>query len=71
MVNVPDKEFKGTESLTMHPFTMIEEQELPHSVSSDWVFERVKNLCNVVGLSCKDQMMALYIVIEASRYQNI
>ena len=66
IVNVLDKEFKGTESLTMHPSIMIEEQELPHSVSSNWVFERVNNLCNVVGLSCEDQMMALYFVIEAS-----
>jgi hypothetical protein len=35
MVNVPDKEFKGTGSLTIHSIAMIEEQEVPHSVSSD------------------------------------
>jgi hypothetical protein len=40
---------------------VVEEQGVPHSMSSDWVVERVKNFCHVVGLSCEgfeDQMLA-------------
>lgn len=39
---------------------------------SDWVFDRVKNFCHVVGLSCEgfeDQMLALFTTIKANRYQ--
>jgi hypothetical protein len=30
---------------------VVEEQGVPNSMSSDWVVERVKNFCHVVGLS--------------------
>jgi hypothetical protein len=30
----------------------------------------VKNLCNVVGLSYEEQMLALFIAIEANRKEN-
>jgi hypothetical protein len=68
---MPDKEVKENETLVVNP--RIEEQEVPQSMSSDCVFERVNNFCHVVWLSCEgfeDQMLALFYVTEASRLQN-
>lgn len=64
---------KRVETLVVNPIAVIEEHEVPQSVPSDWVFERVKSFCHAVGLSCegfKDQMLALFSAIEASRHQN-
>lgn len=73
VVAMPDKEVKENETLVVNPIAVIEEHEVPQSVPSDWVFERVKSFCYAVGLSCegfKDQMLALFSAIEASRHQN-
>lgn len=73
VVAMPDKEVKENETLVVNPIAVIEEHEVPQSVPSDWVFERVKSFCHAVGLSCegfKDQMLALFSAIEASRHQN-
>lgn len=38
-------------------------------MSLDWVVERVKHFCHVVGLSCEgseNKLMPMFIVIEAS-----
>jgi hypothetical protein len=51
----------------------MDEQELPELISLDWVFQRVKSSCHVVGLSCEgfeEQMMVLFTEIETSRNQN-
>lgn len=49
----PGEEVKGSELLIVHPLAVVEEQGVPHPMSSDWVFERVRNFCRVVGLSCE------------------
>lgn len=38
-------------TLEVHPVAVLDGQELPEIVSCAWVIERVKNFCNVVGLS--------------------
>lgn len=45
------EELKESEPLVVHPLAVIEEHELPESMSSDWVVQRVKNFCHMVGLS--------------------
>lgn len=74
VVTYPGEEVKGREPLDVHPLAVVEELGVPYSVSLDWVVERVKNLCHVVGLSCEgfeDQLLALFIAIEASRHQTV
>lgn len=73
VVKMFDKEVKENEPLVLNPIAVIEELEMPSSVSSDWVFESVKNFCHVVGLSCegfKDQILSLFSAIEASRHKK-
>lgn len=73
IVAVPDKEGKENETLVVNPIAVIGEQEVPQLVSLDWVFERVKTFCHVVGLSCEgfeDQMLAPFYAIEASRHHS-
>jgi hypothetical protein len=68
-----DKEVKENETLILKPIAMIGEQEMPLLVSSNWVFERVKTFCHVVGTSCDNfdnQMLALFSTIEVSRHQT-
>jgi hypothetical protein len=53
---------------------VVEEQGVLHLVSTNWVVERAKNFCHVVGLSCdgiEDQMLALFSGIEASRHRTL
>lgn len=69
-MNVVGEELEGSEPLSVHPLAMGAEQGAPNLVSSNWVVQRVKNLCHLVGLSCdgfEDQMLALFSAIEASR----
>lgn len=73
MVTCLDEEGIGREPLNIYPLIVVEEQGVNYSVSSDWVVERVKIFCHMVGLSCEgfeEQMMALFSAIEASRNQN-
>lgn len=73
VVPYPGEELKESEPLVVHPLAIIQEHGLPESMSSDWVVQRVKNLCHMVGLSCEgfeDQMIVLFNVIDASRYQK-
>jgi hypothetical protein len=51
-VNVVGEELEGSEPLSVHPLDMGAEQGVPNLVSSNWVAQRVKNLCHLVGLSC-------------------
>lgn len=43
------EELKINESLFVNPIAVFDAQELPGSISSDWVFRRVKNFCHVTG----------------------
>lgn len=52
MVNVVEEEFEGSEPLLVHSLVVGAKQGVPNLVSSNWVVERVKNLCHVAGLSC-------------------
>jgi len=40
--------------LVVHPLAVFEYHGLPESVSSNWVVQRVKNFCKVVGLSSRN-----------------
>jgi hypothetical protein len=67
------EELKRIETLVVNPIAVMDELELPESKFSDWVFQRVKFFCHVVGLSCEgfeELMMTLCTGIEASRNQN-
>lgn len=64
---------KEIEPLVVQPRAVLEYHGLPESISSNWVVQRVKNFCKVVGLSCEgfeDKLMALFSAIEASRNHN-
>jgi hypothetical protein len=52
---------------------VLEEQFGANPVPTEWVVERVKDLCHVVGLSCaryEDKLMALLNAIDANRYHS-
>jgi hypothetical protein len=51
-VNVVGEELEGSEPLSVHLLAMGAEHGVPNLVSSNWVAQRVKNLCHLVGLSC-------------------
>lgn len=53
VVKMFDKEVEENEPLVLNPIAVIEELEVPHSVPPDWVFESVKNFCQVVGWPCE------------------
>lgn len=56
------------ETLVANPIVVIGEQEIPQSVSSYWVFERVKTFCHAGGMLCEgfeDQMLAIFSMIGA------
>lgn len=70
MVPYKGDEVMEIESLDVNPVAVIEGQELPETVSCDWVVARVKNFCHVVGSlheGFEEQMLALFIAIEANR----
>ncbi len=57
----------------IHSLAVLGEQLGDNSVSTEWVVERVKGFCHVVGLSCagfEDKLMALFNNVEAHRYSN-
>jgi hypothetical protein len=59
--------------LDIHSLAVLGEQLGDNSVSTEWVVERVKGLCHVVGLSCvgfEDKLLALFSDIEAHHYSN-
>jgi hypothetical protein len=67
------KAIRGSGMMDIQPLMMLEEQLGDDSVSTEWVVERVKNFCKVVGLSCsgfEDKLMELFKDIEAQRYSN-
>ncbi len=52
---------------------VLDEQLGDDPMSTEWVVERVKGFCKVVGLSCpgfEDKFMELFNDIEAHRYSN-
>lgn len=53
VMNVPGNEVKESEPITFHVLVVVEEQGIPHSVSLDWVVERMKNFCHVMVLRIK------------------
>jgi len=57
------KAIRGSGMMDIQPLMMLEEQLGDDSVSTEWVVERVKNLCKVVGLSCsgfEDKLIELF-----------
>jgi hypothetical protein len=53
--------------LVFNLVAVIDAQELPAIISSDWVVSKVKKICHVVGFSCEEfekQMLALFTAIE-------
>jgi hypothetical protein len=67
--------YNSDEVLEMEPLEVIledvlEERDPPEQVSCEWVLERVKKFCTVVGLSYdgyEEQMMELFSAIEENR----
>lgn len=60
----------GSEMLEVQPLTIVGESVGAQSVTTDWVVERVKDFCRVVGLTCdgfEDKLMELVIAIDAKR----
>lgn len=57
----------------IHPLAVIEEPILPIAKASDWVVQKAKSFCHIVGLSCEGsegELLALLTAIEVSRTQN-
>jgi hypothetical protein len=55
------------------PFAVIEEPIMPVAKASDWVVQKAKSFCHIVGLSCEGfegELLALLTAIEVSRTQN-
>lgn len=51
------------EPLVFNLVAVIDVQELPAIISTDWVVSKVKKICHVVGFSCEGfekQMLALF-----------
>jgi hypothetical protein len=51
----------------------IEEPILPVPKAFDWVVQKAKSFCHIVGLSCEgleEQLLSLLTAIEASRTYN-
>ncbi|GLT55530.1 hypothetical protein SLA2020_286440 [Shorea laevis] len=67
--------YNSEEVLDLEPLEVLledvlEERDPPEQASCEWVLERVKNFCTVVGLSYEgyeEQMMALFSAIERNR----
>jgi len=63
----------GSELLDIQSLAVFGDQIGDNSISTEWVVERVKGFCHVVGLSCagfEDKLIALFNDIEAHHYSN-
>jgi len=73
LVTLADDVIQGSEMLDIQPLAVLEERLGDDPMSTEWVIERVKGFCKVVGMSClcfEDKLMDLFNDIEAHRYSN-
>jgi hypothetical protein len=65
--------FGGSEMLDVQPLAILEKELGDDPMSTEWVIERIRGFCKVVGMSCpgfEDKLMDLFNVIEAHRYSD-
>jgi len=73
LVSRSDEVLGGSEMLDVQPLAVMEKDLGDVPMSTDWVFERIRGFCKVVGISCpgfEDKLMDLFNVIEAHRYSD-
>jgi hypothetical protein len=73
LVSRLDEVLGGSEMLDVQPLAVMEKDLGDVPMSTDWVFERIRGFCKVVGISCpgfEDKLMDLFNVIEAHRYSD-
>jgi hypothetical protein len=73
LVTRADDVIGGSEMLDIQLLAVSEEQLGDDPMSTEWVIERVRGFCKVVGMSCpgfEDNLMDLFNDIEAHRYSE-
>lgn len=71
LVTSTDENLGGNEMLDVMPLAVME-KDLGNE-STDWVMERIRGFCKVVGISCpgfEEKLMDLFNVMEAQQYSD-